>query len=65
MQQILNQQELEDLSGLIARKAGIHFLTSDQDKIAVTKDLVKAILKDYVIIKIEKDETNTRESQAD
>jgi hypothetical protein len=50
---------------LIARKAAIHFLTSDQDKIDVTKDLVKAILKDYVIIKIEKDETNTRESQAD
>ena len=65
MQQILNQQELEDLSGLIARKAAIHFLTSDQDKIEVTKDLVKAILKNYVIIKIQKDETNTRESQAD
>jgi hypothetical protein len=56
---------MEELTGLIARKAGIHFRSTDQEAIEVTQDLVKAILKDYVIIKIEKNETNTRESQAD
>jgi hypothetical protein len=65
MQQILNQQQMEELTGLIARKAGIHFRSTDQEAIEVTQDLVKAILKDYVIIKIEKDETNTTQSQAD
>jgi hypothetical protein len=50
---------MEDLTGLLARKAGIHFRSTDQDAIDVTQDLVKAILKDYVIIKIEKDEVDT------
>ena len=56
---MITQQELEDLTGLIARKAAIHFRTSDQDAIDVTQDLVKAILKNYIIIKIKIDETNT------
>ena len=53
---MITQQEFEDLTGLIARKAGIHFLSSDQDRIEVTQDLVKAILKDYIIIKRKNDE---------
>ena len=53
---------MEDLTGLLARKAGIHFRSTDQEAIEVTQDLVKAILKDYVIIKIEKDETITTKS---
>jgi hypothetical protein len=53
---------MEDLTGLLARKAGIHFRSTDQEAIEVTQDLVKAILKDYVIIKIEIDETNIKKS---
>jgi hypothetical protein len=53
---------MEDLTGLLARKAGIHFRSTDQEAIEVTQDLVKAILKDYVIIKIEKDEINIKKS---
>ena len=53
---------MEDLTGLLARKAGIHFRSTDQEAIEVTQDLVKAILKDYVIIKIEKDEIITTKS---
>jgi sporulation protein YlmC with PRC-barrel domain len=53
---MITQQELENLTGLIARKAAIHFRTSDQDAIEVTQDLVKAILKDYIIIKRKNDE---------
>lgn len=49
---------MEELTGFLARKAGIHFRSTDQDAIDVTQDLVKAILKDYVIIKINKDEAN-------
>jgi hypothetical protein len=53
---------MEELTGLIARKAGIHFRSTDQDAIDVTQDLVKAILKDYVIIKIDKNEINEAKS---
>jgi hypothetical protein len=53
---------MEDLTGLLARKAGIHFRSTDQEAIEVTQDLVKAILKDYVIIKINTDETNITKS---
>ena len=49
---------MEDLTGFLARKAGIHFRSTDQEAIDVTQDLIKAILKQYVIIKIETDETN-------
>ena len=62
MKNILTTQEMEDLTGLLARKAGIHFRSTDQEAIEVTQDLVKAILKDYVIIKIEKDEIITTKS---
>ena len=47
---------MEELTGFLARKAGIHFRSSDQEAIEVTQDLIKAILKPYVIIKINKDE---------
>jgi hypothetical protein len=62
MQQILTTQEMEDLTGFLARKAGIHFRSTDQEAIEVTQDLIKAILKDYVIIKINKDEIISRQS---
>jgi sporulation protein YlmC with PRC-barrel domain len=50
---------MEDLTGLLARKAATHFRSTDQEAIEVTQDLVKAILKDYVIIKTEKNEVDT------
>jgi hypothetical protein len=53
---------MEDLTGFLARKAGIHFRSTDQEAIEVTQDLIKAILKDYVIIKINKDEIISRQS---
>ena len=65
MEQILTTQEMEDLTGFLARKAGIHFRSTDQEAIEVTQDLIKAILKQYVIIKIENNEVNTTESETD
>lgn len=56
---MITQQELEDLTGLIARRAVTLYDKFDQDRIDATKDLVKAILKNYVIIKIEKHEVDT------
>ena len=53
---MITQQELEDLTGLIARRAVTLYASFDQDRIDATQDLVKAILKDYVIIKIDKNE---------
>ena len=65
MQQILTTQEMEELTGFLARKAGIRFRSTDQEAIEVTQDLIKAILKQYVIIKIENNEVNTTESETD
>jgi len=56
---------MEELTGFLARKAGIHFRSTDQEAIEVTQDLIKAILKQYVIIKIENNEFNTTESETD
>ena len=53
---------MEDLTGFLARKAGIHFRSTDQEAIEVTQDLIKAILKDYVIIKTENNEIISRQS---
>jgi len=53
---------MEDLTGFLARKAGIHFRSTDQEAIEVTQDLIKAILKEYVIIKIENNEIISRQS---
>ena len=55
---MITQQELEDLTGLIARRVVTLYDKFDQDRIDATQDLVKAILKDYVIIKIDKNEIN-------
>ena len=55
---MITQQELEDLTGLIARRAVTLFASFDQDRIDATQDLVKAVLKNYIIIKINKDEDN-------
>jgi len=62
MEQILTTQEMEDLTGFLARKAGIHFRSTDQEAIEVTQDLIKAILKEYVIIKIQNNEIISRQS---
>jgi len=53
---------MEDLTGFLARKAGIHFRSTDQEAIEVTQDLIKAILKEYVIIKIQNNEIISRQS---
>ena len=59
---MITQQELEDMTGLIARRAVTLFASFDQDRIDATQDLVKAILKNYIIIKINKDETDIEKS---
>ena len=54
----LTQQENNELMKLIAHKITTLYETFNLGTVDIAEDMVKAILKDYVIIKINKDEVN-------
>ena len=54
----LTQQEKNELIALIAHKITTLYETYNLGTVDIAEDLIKAILKPYVIIKINKDEAN-------
>ena len=54
----LTQQEKNELIALIAHKITTLYETYNLGPVDIAEDLIKAILKPYVIIKINKDEAN-------
>jgi hypothetical protein len=54
----LTQQENNELMKLIAHKITTLYETYNLGTVDIAEDMVKAILKDYVIIQINKDEVN-------
>jgi len=54
----LTQQENNELIALIAHKITTLYETYNLGTVDIAEDMIKAILKQYVIIKIETDETN-------
>lgn len=53
---------MEELTGQLARRAVTLFAIFDQERIDTIQDMVKAILKDYIIIKKDINGTNTTKS---
>ncbi len=58
----LTQQEKSELMKLIAHKITTLYETFNLGTVDIAEDMIKAILKDYVIIKIEKNEIISRQS---
>jgi hypothetical protein len=58
----LTQQEKNELIALIAHKITTLYETYNLGTVDIAEDMIKAILKEYVIIKIENNEIISRQS---
>ena len=59
---MITEQEMEEPTGQLARRAVTLFPIFHQERIDTIQDMVKAILKDYIIIKKDINGTNTTKS---